>query len=144
MAEPSFISLYECLERIAKTKKLPRLRFILLNKARLDFFFFPESNKVHLHYREPKHSNVYLGQINSEGKYTPILDQYNTYKQHTGALLNNLMLDFARAITSYGRNYYLCALCGNPLIDPASLARGTTPNCAVHLLTPASLNDITG
>ena len=143
---PSFLPLFNCLARMFPLVNYPRLRFILPQgpnepDARLDFYYFPEDDIIHLHYRERNHVAIYLGSINSTGHFAnkPFPEQS---KVHIGNLLFHLKGDFLAAIESYGRNTHLCALCGQPLIDPSSLARGTTPNCTVHLLQPADLDDI--
>ncbi len=144
---PSFLPLFTCLKRMTSLVKYPRLRFVLSRSdpddpdARVDFYYFPEDDTVHLHYRERYHDTIYLGPINSTGELTPksFPDQSTT---HISMLLLKLATDFRAAIESYGRNYHLCALCGQPLIDPSSLARGTTPNCTIHLQPPADLTDI--
>ncbi len=142
----TYLPLFNCLARMVPLVHYPRLRFILPRgpnepEARVDFYYFPEDSTVHIHYRELHHDNIYLGSIDSTGELTPkpFPEQSET---HIGALLTNLKLDFPRAIESYGQHTHLCALCGQPLIDPSSLARGTTPNCAPHLLPQASLEDI--
>ncbi len=143
---PTFLPLFNCLKQMIPKIHYPRLRFVLPQgpdepDARLDFFYFREDDTVHLHYRERHHDSIYLGPINPDGAFTdrPFPEQS---KVHIAALLNNLERDFPKAIESYGKNYHLCALCGQPLVDPSSLARGTTPNCAPHLLPPANLADI--
>ncbi len=143
---PSFLSLFTCLKQMIPLVNYPRLRFILPRgpkepNARIDFYYFREDDTVHLHYRELHHDNIYLGPIDSQGELTPRPFPEQS-SEHIGALLANLKTDFPRAIESYGRNTHLCALCGQPLIDPSSLARGTTTNCAPHLLPPADLEDI--
>ncbi len=143
---PTYLPLFNCLKQMIPLVHYPRLRFILPRgpnepDARVDFYYFREDDTVHIHYRELHHDNIYLGSIDSTGELTPkpFPEQSDA---HIGTLLTNLKLDFPRAIESYGRNTHLCALCGQPLIDPSSLARGTTPNCAPHLLPQASLEDI--
>ncbi len=144
---PSFLPLFNCLKRMFPLVKYPRLRFILPRSdpddpdAHVDFYYFSEDDTVHLHYRERYHDTIYLGPINSNGELTPRIFAEQG-KVHIGALLINLKLDFPKAVESYGRNTHLCALCGQPLIDPSSLARGTTPNCTIHLQPPADLADI--
>ncbi len=143
---PTFLPLFNCLKRMIPLVNYPRLRFILPQgpdepDARVDFYYFQEDDTVHLHYRERHHEGIYLGPINSEGLLTEKSFPPNSEK-HIFPLLHNLKLDFPHAVKSYGLNTHLCALCGQPLIDPSSLARGTTPNCAPHLLPPADLNDI--
>ncbi len=143
---PSFLSLFNCLKQMIPLVHYPRLRFILPRgpnepNARIDFYYFREDDTVHLHYRELHHDNIYLGPIDPTGGLTHRPFPPNSEK-HIFPLLHNLKLDFPRAIKSYGQNTHLCALCGQPLIDPSSLSRGTTPNCAPHLLPQASLEDI--
>ncbi len=145
---PAYLPLFNCLKRMYPVVNYPRLRFILPRgpgasapDARLDFYYFPEDDTIHIHYRERHNDSIYLGFIDSDGQFVnkPFPEQS---KVHIGALLMNLKTDFPRAIESYGQHTYTCALCGQPLIDPSSLARGTTPNCAPHLLPQASLEDI--
>ena len=145
---PTFLSLFTCLKRMFPLVKYPRLRFVLPRgpnepDARIDFYYFPEDDTIHLHYRERHHDTIYLGSISSTGTFAnkPFPREAEV---HIGALLMNLNLDFPNAIESYGRNTHLCALCGQPLIDPSPLPQATTPNCTVHLLQPADLDDIAG
>ena len=145
---PTFLSLFACLKQMFPVVHYPRLRFILPQgpnepNARLDFYFFQDEGIVHLHYRERHHEIIYLGSINSEGSFDERKFPPNS-ENHIFPLLHNLKVDFPTTVKSYGQRTHLCALCGQPLIDPSSLARGTTPNCTVHLLPPADLDDITG
>ncbi len=142
----TFTPLFNCLKRMFPLVKHPRLRFVLprnewVPDARVDFYYFPEDDTVHLHYRERYHDNIYLGPIDCHGGLTRQSFPEQS-KVHISALLNNLKTDFRAAIESYGQHTHLCALCGQPLIDPSSLARGTTPNCTIHLQPPADLTDI--
>ncbi len=144
---PSFLPLFNCLKQMYPVVNYPRLRFALPRSdpdnpdARLDFYYFPEDDTIRIHYHERHHGSIYLGFIESTGYFTgkPFPEQS---KDHIDTLLVHLALDFPKAIESYGQHTHTCALCGQPLIDPSSLARGTTPNCALHLLPPADLNDI--
>ena len=143
---PSFLPLFNCLARMFPLVNYPRLRFILPQgpnepDARLDFYYFPEDDIIHLHYRERHHEAIYLGPINSDGGLTPKPFPEQS-KVHIDFLIEKLKLDFTDTVETYGQHTHLCALCGQPLIDPSSLARGTTPNCTVHLLPEANLDDI--
>ncbi len=146
--QPTYLSLFNCLKQMYPVVNYPRLRFALPRgpgasapDARLDFYYFPEDDTIRIHYRERHHGSIYLGSIESTGHFTdkPFPEQS---KDHIDTLLVHLALDFPKAIESYGQDTHTCALCGQPLIDPSSLARGTTPNCAPHLIPPADLNDI--
>ncbi len=143
-----FLPLFNCLKRMFPLVKYPRLRFVLSRReenddpdAHVDFYYFPEDDTVHLHYRERYHDNIYLGSIDSTGAFDnrPFPEQSAS---HISILLLKLTTDFRAAVESYGQHTHLCALCGQPLIDPSSLARGTTPNCTIHLQPPADLTDI--
>ncbi len=143
---PTYLPLFNCLKQMIPLVNYPRLRFVLPRgpnepDARIDFYYFQEDDTVHLHYRELHHDNIYLGPIDSTGELTPKPFPEQS-KRHIDDLLYKLQLDFTDTIETYGQHTHLCALCGQPLIDPSSLARGTTPNCAPHLLPPANLNDI--
>lgn len=143
---PSFLPLFECLKRMIPQVNYPRLRFILPRgpnepEARIDFFYFREDDTVHLHYRERFHDSIYLGPIESTGHFVPRPFPEQS-KDHITLRLDKLSRDFRSAVESYGQHTHLCALCGQPLIDPSSLARGTTPNCTIHLQPQADLSDI--
>ena len=144
MTQPhSYLPLYTCLRHMDTSGKrtTTRLRFVSPTHTRLDFHYFRKPDRIHIYLRpRPKAANIHLGHIDNTGR----LHQKHTPSSHkfTEELLLLLTTDFPSTIYAYGQATGYCALCGHPLIDPASLARGTTPTCTQYLTPPAQLKEI--
>ena len=143
---PTFLQLFTCLKRMNAPRHRPRLRFILPNKLRLDFFYIEDllaciCNEVYVYYREFNCSITFIGRITSDGllnlRKAPLEPKLEIWP-----FFYDLQTNFTSTVTTYGQRTQLCALCGKPLIDPSSLKRGITLNCVQHLTIPPTAEDL--